>query len=298
MTDPLPLRQKPDPLPAIFPEPEYAVTGEKKRRYEDMKTALQVPWMGVITMAYAHYPTFFDTLWSGLKPLCLSSSYVSASRELRRHIETEITALNPPPITGYLLELGYGPREIDRIRELVEVFTHGNFAYLPIAAIARGLLEGHEMQGRGGVAPFQGRHAPDVAVPFILMERHHADPPTRDVFDDIMATLGLPFVNTDYRGLARWPSYFAKAWGDLKPHIGTPTYAAVTQGMHDRLFETALRQLPNPSGLTSQAVRKAAAKDASVEEVLEMVCLFAWLLPGLMANVAFFRAQLLEQSAA
>ena len=43
-----------------------------------------------------------------------------------------------------------------------------------------------------------------------------ANPEVRAVYDDIMATLGLPFVNTDYRALARWPSYFALAWSDLK----------------------------------------------------------------------------------
>ena len=47
-------RLRPDPLPAIHPLPEYLAEGATKARYEDMKAALQVPWMGVVTMAYAH----------------------------------------------------------------------------------------------------------------------------------------------------------------------------------------------------------------------------------------------------
>ena len=60
MTD-LP-RLKPEPVPAIHPVPEYAVEGRRKDWYEDMKARLQVPWMGVVTMAFAHYPRFFETL--------------------------------------------------------------------------------------------------------------------------------------------------------------------------------------------------------------------------------------------
>jgi hypothetical protein len=45
--------------------------------------------------------------------------------------------------------------------------------------------------------------------------------------------------------------------------------------------------------LRGEALRAAARGDASPEgEVLSVVRLFQWLLPGLVANVAFFRAQL------
>ena len=62
-------RLKPDPIPAIHPMPEYLATGQRAIWYEETKQVLQVPWMGVVTMAYSHYPTFFGELWQGLKPL-------------------------------------------------------------------------------------------------------------------------------------------------------------------------------------------------------------------------------------
>ena len=120
-----------------------------------------------------------------------------------------------------------------------------------------------------------------VIPPFLLMEAHHVDAPTRAVYDDIKERLGLPFVNTDYRALARWPSYFAEAWGDLQPHV------------QSRKYEASLG-LPNPEGLTSAALRQAAEADASGDEVLNVVRLFQWLLPGLITNVAFFRQQLVR----
>ena len=289
-------RLRPDPLPAIHPVPEYLAEGRVKDRYEDMKAVFQVPWMGVVTMAYAHYPTFYGSFWEGLRPLFASRPFVAAFQGLRAHTEDAVQTLAPPPLAPRLRALGYAPREFDDIRAMIEVFSHGNFPYLLVATIARLLLEGGEM-GEGRAAPlFEGRHAPEAPKaggPFVLMEAHHVDPPTRALYDDIKATLGLPFVNTDYRALARWPSYFHSAWADLKTVVGGDQYEAIVQGVHDRVAAAA-RDLPNPNGLTAAALQAAARADTSLEEVRAMCRLFQWLLPGLVVNVAYFRHQLRE----
>jgi len=287
-------RAMPTPIPAIHPLPEYLATGKTKDRYEDMKAVLQVPWMGVVTMAYAHYPNFFDTLWEGLRPLCQSTAYVECARELRRFTEDEVPALGPPPIVERLVAQGYAPREVEQIADMVEVFSHGNFVYLPMAAIVSMLLHGGEITGAEQAPAFEGRHAPDSAVPFMLMEAHHTDAPTRALYEDIKRTLGLPFVNTDYRAFARWPSYFALAWGDLKPCVTGAAHETITLGLHTRALDFAA-SFPNPAGLTSEALIAAAKRDAPLAEIVEMAKLFFHLLPGLVTNVAFFRHQLLER---
>lgn len=286
-------RRPPQPIPAIRPVPEYLAEGALKKQYEDMKAVFQVPWMGVVTMAYAHYRPFYDTLWAGLRPLCASRPFVDAFLSLRQLIEGTVAKLDPPPITARLRAAGYAPLEIANIRAMVEVFSHGNFPYLVIATITRHLLEGGEMSVAREAPKFTDRHAPDVRVPFVLMEAHHADGPTRTVYEDVKATLRLPFVNTDYRAFARWPSYFAMAWGDLKRVVGTPAHEALAQAVHDRAVDAA-RTLPNPGGLTSKSVGAAAAQNASAGEVLQMSLLFQWLLPGLVTNVAYLRHQLLD----
>ena len=285
-------RLRPDPIPAIHPLPEYLATGQRAEWYEDTKRVLQVPWMGVVTMAYAHYPTFFGELWRGLKPLCESRAFVEAFQDLRRHVEAETADLSPKSLVGPLAEMGYAPREIDAIRQMNTVFSHGNQPYVIIAAIAKHLLESGEMAGGPDAAPFEGRHAPETQVALQLMEPHHVDQPTEDVYEDIKATLNLPFVNTDYRAFVRWPSYFALAWADLAQKAGTPAHEAVCQSCHDRVAELAADGLPNPGGLSSGSLRRAAQADASLDEVIEMCRLFQWLLPGLITNVAYFRHQL------
>ena len=285
-------RFRPDSIPTIYPMPEYLASGQRAEWYEETKKVLQVPWMGVVTMAYSHYPTFFGELWRGIRPLCESRAFVEAFQELRRTVEVQAAELSPTSLVGQLTGMGYAPREIDAIRQVNTVFSHGNQLYVLIAAIARHLLEIGDMAGGADAEPFIGRHAPDIAVPFMLLEYHHADAPTRAVYDDIKSTLQLPFVNTDYRAFARWPSYFALAWKDLKRKVGTPTHEAITQACHDRVAELAAEGLPNPGNLSSSALRKAAEADAGLEEVLQVCRLFQWLIPGLVTNVAYFRHQL------
>jgi hypothetical protein len=284
-------RLKPAPVPAVHPVPEYKADARLAAVYDDTKAVLQVPWMGVVTMAFAHYPTFYDTLWGGLRELAASREFVDACAGLRAHAEAEVAQLSPNPLGSTLEELGYAGREIGDIRAMIEIFSHGNMPYLMIATAARLLLEEHELGTGATVTPFAGRHGPTQERTLTLIEPHHADAPTQAVYNDIKATLGLPFVNTDYRALARWPSYFARAWSDLAPKVFSPEYEPCVTSVHDFAVRE-MRRLANPGGLTPAALRAAAMHDAPLEDVLDVVRLFQWLLPGLISNVAYFRAQL------
>jgi hypothetical protein len=126
-------RLRPDPILAIHPMSEYLVTGQRADWYADTQQVLQVPWMGVVTMAYTHYPTFFGELWRGLKPLCQSRPFVAAFRDLRDTVELRTAELNPASLVEPLASMGYAPREIDAIRQMNTVFSHGNQLYVLIA---------------------------------------------------------------------------------------------------------------------------------------------------------------------
>jgi hypothetical protein len=293
-------RFKPESIPTIHPLPEYLAEGRRKGWYDDMKQVFQVPWMGVVTMAYAHYPNFFDVLWQGVRDLCASQPFVEGCLGNRAFVESEVAMLDATAIVHRLHETGYAPREIDNIRQMVEVFSHGNQPYVVLATLTRYLLEAGDLGGTTdpGAAPrYAGSYAPESDVPFVLMEAHHADAPTRNVYEDIKRVLNLPFVNTDYRALARWPSYWAMAWDDLRRVAGTPAHEAICLAVHDRCVELAEVTLPNPGRLTAGMLREAAEKDAPLEEIRDVCRLFQWLLPGLVTNVAYVRAQLMASTA-
>lgn len=78
-------------------------------------------------------------------------------------------------------------------------------------------------------------------------------------------TLGLPFVNTDYRAFARWLSYFSAAWPDLEAAIQTSLYEVHVGRVQERALSIAA-ELPNTKGLTSTALRAAAERDVSIED--------------------------------
>jgi hypothetical protein len=218
--------------------------------------------------------------------------FVEAFMDLRDYVESRTAELNPTSLIEALKAMGYAPREIAAIRQMNTVFSNGNQLYVLIATVARHLLEIGDMRGAKDTELFEGRHAPDIQVPFLLKESHHADEPTRAVYEDIKSILQLPFVNTDYRAFARWPSYFAMAWQDLREKAGSPAYETICQACHSRVAKLVATDLPNPGGLSSDALRRAAEADASLDDVIQVCRLFQWLLPGLITNVAYFRHQL------
>lgn len=285
-------RLKPDPVPAINPVPEYAALGNLADVYARTKAGFGVPWMGVVAMAFAHYPRFYERLWSAMEPVVASAAFAAACAELRSCAEREAAALEPPTILPRLKALGYDENELEDIRACNEVFSAGNMPYLLMASLARLLLEGHEWRGDvisgAPVGVRQGQQKP------VLIEAHHADPTIASLYEDIRGTLGLPFVNTDYRAFARWPSYFVPAWADLKRAVSGADYEVRVARVHERAVHLAA-SLPNSTRVTARELRAAAEADATADEVLSVVRLFQWLLPGLAVNVAFLRAQLLEE---
>ena len=286
-------RLKPNPIPKIAPIPENLADPALKEIYEDTKAALQVPWMGVVAMSFARYPRFYATLWGGFRELSASAEFLAACQELRQ--EAEASSLNAPSILEKLHELGYTEPEIAEIRALIEIFSHGNMPYLLIATAARLLLEGNEIGTSRSISkPVQSRHGPAAGGKLVLMEPHHAERQLQALYDDLRSTIGLPFLNTDYRALARWPSYFDIAWRSLKPLIGTPGYEDAVERVHQKAVALALA-LPNPGELTSARLVAAADQDIGAETVLGVVRLFQWLLPGLVVNVAYMREQTLTR---
>ena len=284
----LPRRPPAAPV-AVHPVPEYLADTALAARYEEMKAAFRVPWMGVVAMAHAHYRHFYDCLWAGLRPIAESTLFQAACRDLRAETEAAAARLQPGDLTSSLQALGYAPRELAEIRAVIEVFSHGNYPYLLLATVSRHLLAGGALAGRQSLVA--ATEAAAVPARPLLMEEHHADPATRALYRRIERRLGLPFVNTDYRALARWPSYFQAAWWGLEPLLRAPAHAAAAAALHEAAL-AVVRGLPNPAGLSAAALRDAAEADAGIAEVAAMVELFQWLLPELCVNVACFRRQL------
>jgi len=282
-------RLKPDPIPTIRPIPEYAADVALTEVYDRTKRGLDVPWMGVVAMAFAQYRHFYDGLWHAMEPVVATKAFGDACAELRATAEAEALALSPTKLRPKLTALGYDDREIEEIKHCNAVFSSGNMPYVLMATLARLLLEGHAWDGHGPTDPLEG--SAGTAPKPALIEPHHADPSVAALYADIRQTLGLPFVNTDYRAFARWPSYFGPAWTDLRSIVLTDDYEHAVQRVHTTAVSLA-NGLPNMSGMTPQQIIGSAERDGEFSEILSVVRLFQWLLPGLAVNVAVLRLQL------
>lgn len=284
-------RHKPSPIPSIHPVPEYQATGPLSDLYAATKKGLNVPWMGVVAMAFAHYPNFYARLWQALAPIAGTTAFAAACQNLRTKAEAEAARFDPPNILQRLERLGYGETEVAAILACNETFSAGNMPYVLMATLARQVLEGHDWSGEGPDLEDATRLTPHPPRP-VLMEAHHGTAEIQALYADIRTVLGLPFVNTDYRAFSRWPSYFLTAWEDFRHLPANPDYEASVTGVHDEAI-ALLAALPNVTKLQPADLIAAAEADASAEELLQVVRLFQWLLPGLAFNVAYFRAQLL-----
>lgn len=124
-------------IPALFPLPEYLVDGDRKDDYDDTKTVLQVPWMGVVTMAFSHYRRFYRILWPGVRPAFQSAEFADGAIRVRALAERLAATLGSNCLLEPLRAAGYAPREIDQIRSLISVFHFGNVPYATLATMAR-----------------------------------------------------------------------------------------------------------------------------------------------------------------
>jgi hypothetical protein len=115
------VRKRPEPVPSIYPLPEYLAAGDRKDDYENTKAVLQVPWMGVVTMAFSHYRKFYRTLWPGLRPLFQSAELVACCGALRSRAEELADELSPAPLAEQLTGYGYAPRELQNIAEMIAI---------------------------------------------------------------------------------------------------------------------------------------------------------------------------------
>lgn len=285
-------RQRPEPEPVVRPVFDSEASPAIRTIYAEMTAALQVPWVAMITRGYARYPRFFSTLWSGMREVCASEAYFRGAEELMNKVDEGAAALPPTPVIQKMRELGYTDDDIQDIRSVVDILSHGNNIYQPLVMAALVLLEGAELSGDARVpAAFRGRHAPEMRAPFVFVEAHHAAAETRALYDEIAKTLGLPYINTDYRVLARWPSFLPLAWEALKPNIGTPVWLELVEAYFQRSVSIA-HALPNQGQLTPDILRRAAEKDAPLDEVLAVVRLLNNNIPPLLVNMAFLRRQL------
>ena len=284
--------ERPEGEIVVRPVPEHRADEQLAGVYRDLKTTLGVPWVGVIVQAVAYYRPFFLEVWRQLRPIAATHMFEEAGEEVRRLARDRMASAFAVPSHAASLEAaGYSEKELGEIHGTLEVFEYGNPKYLILAtAMAESLVKGRTL-GSAGRADSPDRLARPLiqrldAIP-PMIEEHHASEDLRALYADIKRTVNLPFVNSDYKAMARWPSYLACAWPSLKPVIADPAYAGVRELVHNRALDIVDR-FPFPYRMDRGAASAAGLSRPSIDELCRAIVLFQWLLPGLILNVTYF----------
>jgi hypothetical protein len=278
----------------VRPVPEHRADEELNVVYRDLKATLGVPWVGVVTQAYAHHRPFFLEAWRQFRPTADTAFFREASADLKRLSWDEMSAFDITPQRPALESAGYSDRELAQILDVLDLFDDGNPKYLIVATVIRAsLVEGRRLGPTQSTrpAPQSSPRASQVGALPVMVEEHHAFGDLRGLYGEMKATLSLPFVNSDYKALARWPSYLKLAWESLKPHLSEPAYAQARQRLHARAVEL-MDEVPFPFLLDRDAARTLGMADGELDELARTAELFQWLLSGLMLNVSHFKMSL------
>jgi hypothetical protein len=286
----------------VRPVPEHRADAALAQVYEDLKATLAVPWVGVITQAVAYYRPFFVEAWRRFQPSAATHYFERRCDDIRLAAWQQMAdSFEIRPQFERLRALGYSERELAQIRATLDIFDYGNPKYLVLAtAIKESLCHGRRL---GGGSAFDVQDSMPRSPIYqtgpipVMVEEHHVLGGLRAVYDDIKATLELPFVNSDYKAMGRWPSYLALAWGELKPCIATAPYRHARQAIHEQAIAAA-QNLPHEYFMDQAAALQAGLSQEESQELMQVISLFQWLLSGLILNVTHFKLAMTLQSQA
>jgi len=280
--------QRPEGQFPVRPVPEYLADGDLLPAYADLKAALGVPWVGVITQAVAHYRPFFLRAWAQFSANA-KTRYFERQCEHIRTLAVQQVQAGLPVVSQHarLQALGYSERELAQITATLDVFNAGNPPYLVLAtAIKESLCFGRTLGGTPSGPDDLLPRAPigSTGTLPVMVEPHHAGSDVLALYGSIQTTLNLPFVNSDYKAMARWPSYLQLAWGDLAPVVSCPGYKAARQQVHNAAMAT-VAHLPHAYTMRHTEALAAGLSDEAAQELMRVISLFQWLLSGLIVNV-------------
>ena len=125
-------------------------------------------------------------------------------------------------------------------------------------------------------------------IRFGLVEERDAPPRVRAIYDDMKATLGLPFIETEYRAMASYPDWLEIWWRDCKPRAVSAPYRRLGDEIASAAAEAA-RALPHRLLLTDALLESCDLDGTQRLELRRANAVFVQTLPGLMINVEIAR---------
>jgi hypothetical protein len=272
---------------------ESETTDERAREaFRDIKSALRVPLVNLIFQAWAAYPRFLDLTWRRLRPSVLTLEF----GELAGSIDARVRGgTDGWPIIDHAAMLrarSVPESDLQRMREIVDLFTQVNPKLAILASAVDATLRHMPVGGVGTKGPHreEERERPKEfrGVRFTLIEERDAPPRVRSIYEDMRATLGLPFIETEYRAMASYPDWLEVWWKDCKPLVAGEQYHALVRELA-RAAADAAKLLPHRLHLSDDLLESCDIDETKRLELRRINGAFVRLLPSLIINLEVAR---------
>lgn len=237
---------------------EEDATGDIKSIYEDVRNALRVPFVPDVFLSLATEPDYLRLAW----------------RQLHTNVQTVYFERSADRIRTFAVErassLSSGPSSPDeRVTNLVQTYNY----LLPKLLIAVTALRVATTGQRPRLADISSEEKRQIVtgVPADLarpdaVAAGSATPEVERVFEDILSTLHVRTVSTEFRMLATSPQYLENAWNTFK-ELSSGQDTIHTQRELKAIADETVLSFPFRMELSPHTLRLCGLTEAGIDRV-------------------------------
>ena len=255
----------------------------------EIQQALGIPELRVYYPALAVYPHFLQLHWNTVRPLVQSGEFFACADRLRADAYTRAhNYLRIPDLCARLQEPQLGATARQELTAAMDLFHYLNPLLLLLFCAQMQALEGPVGEAK---APLMPNSHPVYAESPVLVHEQDASAPVRRRYEEIRRVLELPYVNSEYEAMARFPVLLDVYWDLLKRLLQSPVYQESQYGIRESAW-SLVRELPGPIELSIEQLLDAGMKQENIGPVVRILDLFVRNLSGLLINVAIAKIAL------
>src|SRR5690242_9263066 len=197
---------------------EHEAHGEVERVLYEMRQTLRVTGLDVTVRTWAGFERFLVGMWEAMGPNTETRAFESAADEVRAQAVEAAEHLGRPGVWDMVV-LGESQRY--HVRGALELYHYLNPKMLVFTSAVKLALQDEPV---GALQPLGSAERIERGAPARMMAMEWVpewpdDARLRNLFKDILETVGPPALPGDFRGLALWPEYLEAAWERLKPRM-------------------------------------------------------------------------------
>ncbi|MFB3918390.1 MAG: halocarboxylic acid dehydrogenase DehI family protein [Terriglobales bacterium] len=257
--------------------------------YREIKETLGLPYVSVVFQTYASYPGFLPLHWRAVRPVVATQEFFDLSERQRADAYTRVfNYFDIPDLCALVTELRLSSDARRELSTVVDMFHYANPMLMLLVAAQLQSFEG-SVGGVGQATTHPAKH-PVYELAQVPVWDETA-PRTRRIFEELRRNSGLPFLDLDYRALARWPEFLAAYWDVLRTVVQSPVY----EGCHHAVRETAFalaREFPQSMDLSLVHLSEAGIRDEDAASVVRLTELFVNSVSALLINISLAKIAL------